>query len=77
MNKEEKIWYKNIQYKTISFKAKKISENSNTQYSLLKNDILPIISIYGPNCGGKTSLIESISVLKDIVSNGKILDYFY
>lgn len=67
--------YKCFQEKeTISFKAKKISENSNKQYSLLKNDILPIISIYGPNGGGKTSLIESISVLKDIVSNGKILD---
>ena len=67
--------YKCFQEKeTISFKPKKISENSNKQYSLLKNDILPIISIYGPNGGGKTSLIESISVLKDIVSNGKILD---
>lgn len=67
--------YKCFQEKeTISFKAKKISEKSNKQYSLLKNDILPIISIYGPNGGGKTSLIESISILKDIVLNGKILD---
>ena len=41
---------------------------------MLKNDISPIISIYGPNGAGKTCLIQSISVLKNIVSNGKIVD---
>ena len=60
---------------TINFKAKKISENSDAgQYFLLDNDVLPIISIYGPNGGGKTSLIESFSSLKDIVINGTIIN---
>ncbi len=60
---------------TINFQAKKISENSDAgQYFLLDNDVLPIISIYGPNGGGKTSLIESFSSLKDIVINGTIIN---
>jgi hypothetical protein len=66
---------------TINFKAKKISESFDTEsYLLLDNDILPIISIYGPNGGGKTSFIESISFLKNIALgsdkvNGMILHF--
>jgi hypothetical protein len=68
--------YKCFQEKeTISFKAKKISESSDTkQYYLLDNDILPIISIYGPNGGGKTSFIESFNILKGIVINGNLIN---
>ena len=64
--------YKCFQEKeTINFSAKKISESSNNkQYLLLNNDILPIISIYGPNGGGKSSFVESLNLLKEIVISG-------
>ncbi len=60
---------------TLNFKAKKISNNSS---GLLPGNILPSIVVYGPNGGGKTSLLESIHLLKDILTPGlPINDFFY
>lgn len=50
--------FKSIKNKsTIDFQSKSIKEHKE---HLINNDILPIISIYGPNGGGKSCIIESI-----------------
>ena len=51
----------------LNFVAHKKSESK--EHLLLNNQILPVISFYGPNGGGKTSFISSLNFLKNLVSN--------
>ncbi len=51
--------FKSIKYKeTISLKAKQYKSKIK-----LNNNLVPIIALYGPNGGGKSSLIESLNFL--------------
>ncbi len=50
--------YKSIRNKeTINFVAKPLTQHKK---HLLKDNILPVIVLYGPNGGGKTAILESI-----------------
>ena len=51
----------------LNFIAQKKSEDE--KHLLLNKEILPVISFYGPNGGGKTSFISSLGFLKNLVIN--------
>ena len=51
----------------LNFIAQKKSEDE--KHLLLNKEILPVISFYGPNGGGKTSFISSLGFLKKLVIN--------
>lgn len=51
----------------LNFIAQKKSEDE--KHLLLNKEILPVISFYGPNGGGKTSFISSLRFLKNLVIN--------
>lgn len=67
-------------YSIENFKPFKLNEKINLlarpykkhKDHLINEMILPVISIYGPNGGGKTSLLESIFFLKRIVLSGNL-----
>lgn len=44
-----------------------ILEHKNHIMKINKNDILKVASIYGPNGGGKSNILSSVSFLKDIL----------
>ena len=57
--------YKSIKEKeTINFLAKPLKQHKE---HLLNKKILPIITLYGPNGGGKTAILESIKECKDLI----------
>lgn len=51
----------------LNFIAQKKSEAK--KHLLLNNEVLPVISFYGPNGGGKTSFISSFNFLRCLVLN--------
>ncbi len=51
----------------LDFIAKKKSEDK--KHLLLNGEILPVISFYGPNGGGKTNFISSLGFLNSLVTN--------
>lgn len=51
----------------LNFVAQKKSEDK--RHLLLNEEILPVISFYGPNGGGKTNFINSLFVLSNLVIN--------
>ncbi|WP_022935487.1 ATP/GTP-binding protein [Mesomycoplasma moatsii] len=69
--------FKSIKYReTISFKAKSYKE---TKIKSIDNNLLSVISIYGPNGGGKSSIIESMFNLVNIIKinlNKNLLNIF-
>ena len=52
---------------TIDFGAKPISEFENTLLHGKETDLLPVCVIYGPNGGGKSSVLMAIKSLQNIV----------
>lgn len=52
---------------TIAFDAKPISEFENTLLKGKEVDLLPVCVIYGPNGGGKSSVLMAINSLQNIV----------
>lgn len=69
--------FKSIRNKEeISFKPKPLKSKKE----ILKNDLLPVISIYGPNGGGKSSLIHSfgylVLLLRKVGNDRRMMDTF-
>ena len=63
--------WKSIKEKiTLDLRAKSIKDHIQNKNHLLDGNILPISVIYGPNGGGKSSIMESISFfVNDILKN--------
>lgn len=58
---------------TINFKAHKLRREIKS----LKNELLPVVALYGPNGGGKSSIIESIMFLFNLINIHGFEQNFY
>ncbi len=60
----------------ISLIARPFKNKKATSIHLLNNTILPYVGIYGPNGGGKTSILESLRFLLSVACSGReTMDY--
>ena len=60
----------------LSFIGNKDIKNTDNVFMVNNKRILKSLIIYGPNNTGKTNLIFSLSLLKDMIQKGTILDVF-
>lgn len=60
----------------ISFKGNKKIKNKNYVFNINNNEVLKSVIIYGANNTGKSTLIESLRLLKKIIKSGKITNEF-
>lgn len=58
---------------TINFKSHPL----NREIKPLKNQLLPVVALYGPNGGGKSSIIESIMFLFNLINKPGFEQNFY